>query len=1134
MKMNFAHMPGACGVAVSPDGAYLLTSGSDATVRAHDIRAADGAWWLSDAGNEPEVPDMSIAELHDKPVGTVAVAADNKTVATGSDDGFVRIFSMKSSVDHAASNGLGSLLVDGELVQACARFGGPVRALCFSPTGAFLAAAGDEPGVLKIIMTAQPSNVNVLRGSVGGKGQEPIVYVAFDPNSDFVATVGERGGAAIWDIEHGTFAGAISINDRAARCVAWSPDGCKLVVGTDKGAVIVSRDSWMFDYLLEDAGDQDDDDDNEIVFAGTAGKSVITCVAWSPNGQYVLTGREDAHVAVWDVEKRQVLGVWKAEEVVQDLHWHPRANAFILVDRIGQWSIVADVVPPHMPVPHEKTSTTPELPTLPNGGEGSVAGNDDSDLDEDDLVRRSKSARKKRLKQQQQRKLKAKERRSDETADGDGDGSNLEDANPDDGDDEHGFADTLSFDASDLEPDEEDELQDRARYRGDVDDLSNSENDDSHDVGDNSSFDNGFSGGYRRGRTPSKKGRRRRSANGQDRAWLPPEAQPSFMPSATPLAEKGTKKKRILGWNLTGAILSFDETTHDLVEIEFADTTRRSVGIKDHFGYTMGCLSGTGVLLATPQTKDHGSLISFRPFSSWSNNSDWTQPLRSSENALAIALGQRFAAVATTPDNLVRLFSLSGIETGVFGVPGRIVTAAAEKNQLAIVYAQAGSSVLQFELLEIGSTGEVEKAVCRGPIVLSPSARLEWVGFMTDTGDLTMYDSRGWLWVMPNARGAQRWVPLMQNAAASAECDWFWVAAVTSTSIVGAPCLSNERYPPARPRPALRTLPLSAPVIEKLDKAGKPTLAERFARTKLRLNRAIVARTEAEEMYDSDDEEWDEAVDAVVTLEVEADKCILALMEEACRNENNLRAFDLATRLHSKVSFKYAVDLANHFKRTALAGRVEEIALRKIEIIEEEEREREQKGNRVSPTTPLPQPAQRVSGPTPDSVCRGNALSRQNQEAAESELEAESEHERMEQIQQRMAPPTKRVFASSSSHARKSASSKPAVPSPFDDVSDDDDEDLIATKPISAAPTTAAKRAASKTKQKASGNAPRVDRKRPAPVELSQASRKAPGPLLNSAAKKAKTASANTSNAGKRGGVVNRFSKKSNACKTPL
>lgn len=928
-------MPGHCGFHPNHDGIFALSSGSDATIRVHDIRdQGPKSWWRTEDESEPELSDLSGTDLHDKAVGCLAIAPDSLNMATGSDDGFVRIFSLKSAVKGK------DIAVDAELVQACARFGGPVRAIDFSPTGAFLAVAGDEPGVLKIVMTAQPSNVTVLRAP-SGKGNEAISALKFDPDGDFIASVSEKGNVIVWGVERGKLLTVVDLNSRNAKCLAWSPAGSHLVCGTEKGIVVVKRDSWTFDYLLEDASDHDDDEDE--IYASSTGKDRIAAVAWSLNGRYLVAAREDSNVSLWDAQQRKVLASWRGQEVAQKIHWHPKSNALLLIDKIGQWGLIPDVVPSHLPSPYSDALTV-RLPTLPQPNDKADMQDIPRDVidDEEDVnsIKRSKGVKVRHLKQRESEKKDEAVQEKKKKKNG---GSSAEE------EDENELENGFTFNASDVDADEEEDIRSRDDGgSGECDDNSES---DEELPGEFAGLENG---GVRLPARTSKS--RSRSLHGRRRARQALIVQKSFMPTSTPLSEQESKKRRILAWNLVGAVLSFDESTHDIVEIEFADASKRTIGIKDHFGYTLSCLTEVGVLLASPKKKEHGSLITFRPFSSWSNNSDWTQYLHPDEDISVIALGQRFAAAITTPNGLVRIFSLSGIQTAIFGVHGHIVTAAAGDDSLVIVFVEPDSSVIKCELLGINGAGEVENIRFAGNIMLCANSRLEWIGFSKDTGELCSYDSNGWLWMLMDPKNGKRWVPVVQGAAKLGECDWFWVAAATSTHVIGVPCLSTERFPSAKPRPALRSLPLSAPVIEKVSKSGKPKIIERYVRTRMKLIRATYAKAVAEDMYNSDDDEVADAEDEVARMEVETDKCILAMMEDACRNEHNMRALDLATRLHSEVSFKYAIELAKHFKRSVLATRVEQVALRKIKLMQADERVGGGPSGKVSssPVSPAP------------------------------------------------------------------------------------------------------------------------------------------------------------------------------------
>ena len=79
----------------------------------------------------------------------------------------------------------------------------------------------------------------------------------------------------------------------------------------------------------------------------------------------------------------------------------------------------------------------------------------------------------------------------------------------------------------------------------------------------------------------------------------------------------------------------------------------------------MGSLAEDGAIFASAafgaeagdmDSKDEPSTIFFRPFANYSQKSQWLYTLPEGEGALCVAVGARWAAVATTRD-WVRIFS---------------------------------------------------------------------------------------------------------------------------------------------------------------------------------------------------------------------------------------------------------------------------------------------------------------------------------------------------------------------------------------------------------------------------------------------------------------------------------------------
>lgn len=75
-------------------------------------------------------------------------------------------------------------------------------------------------------------------------------------------------------------------------------------------------------------------------------------------------------------------------------------------------------------------------------------------------------------------------------------------------------------------------------------------------------------------------------------------------------------------------------------------------------------------------------------FSSWDSNKDWAIPLPSKESVTALSLGSGWIAVATNKQ-MLRVFSLGGMQRDVISIPGVIVGVAGWGSRLAVIYQEA-------------------------------------------------------------------------------------------------------------------------------------------------------------------------------------------------------------------------------------------------------------------------------------------------------------------------------------------------------------------------------------------------------------------------------------------------------------
>ena len=209
---------------------------------------------------------------HTGPVRSVAYAPDGATLATGGDDGTVRIWDART----------------GDQQRQLAGHTGPVLSVAYAPDGATLATGGHE-GIVRIWDARTGDQQRQLAAHAG-----PVRSVAYAPDGATLATGGHEG-TVIWDARTGDQQRQLAGHAGLVWSVAYAPDGATLATGGDEGSVRI----W-------DArtGDQ------QRQLAGHAG--AVLSAAYAPDGATLATAGEDGTVRIWDArtgdQQRQLAG----------------------------------------------------------------------------------------------------------------------------------------------------------------------------------------------------------------------------------------------------------------------------------------------------------------------------------------------------------------------------------------------------------------------------------------------------------------------------------------------------------------------------------------------------------------------------------------------------------------------------------------------------------------------------------------------------------------------------------------------------------------------------------------------------------------------------------------------------------
>ena len=285
-------------VAFSPDGILVASGSEDGDVRVRDARTGHQvAHLLSD--NEA--------------VWSMAFSPDGAVLAVGEEDGSVRTWDWRTGEER--------VLLTGDI--------GVVLAVAFDHSGA-LRAAGAEDGTVRLWHQAasEPAKLADDAGEVVSAafspdgsvvavgwdsglrlwdvrtGDSPSAFadagavqsVAFSPDGSVLAIGGKDESVQFWDLSVGRERDKVSANGVMVESLAFSPDGALLAVGGRNGSV------QLLDALTGGT---------RMVLAGHDGW--VSSMGFSPDGTMLVTGGgRDGTVRLWDVrtgEQRSYRGV---------------------------------------------------------------------------------------------------------------------------------------------------------------------------------------------------------------------------------------------------------------------------------------------------------------------------------------------------------------------------------------------------------------------------------------------------------------------------------------------------------------------------------------------------------------------------------------------------------------------------------------------------------------------------------------------------------------------------------------------------------------------------------------------------------------------------------------------------------
>ncbi|KAF8483850.1 WD repeat protein [Russula ochroleuca] len=272
-------------------------------------------------------------------VNALAYSPDGQYIATGGDDGKVKLWNTRSGFciitfsQHTASVSAVQFASQGQVLFS-ASLDGTVRAfdliryrnfrtftspspvqfscLAVDPSGEVIAAGSTDSFEVFLWSVQTGKLLDVLAGHEG-----PVSSLTFSPTTNVLASGSWDKTVRVWDVFSRSHTVEPFQLNADVLSLAFRPDGQEFVVSTLDGQLTffsanLSKQTNVIEGRKDISGGRKADD--RVAASNSASSKAFTSVAWNADGSCVLAGGNSKHVVLYDAREGVLIRRWQISE----------------------------------------------------------------------------------------------------------------------------------------------------------------------------------------------------------------------------------------------------------------------------------------------------------------------------------------------------------------------------------------------------------------------------------------------------------------------------------------------------------------------------------------------------------------------------------------------------------------------------------------------------------------------------------------------------------------------------------------------------------------------------------------------------------------------------------------------------